>query len=605
MNALKKNLILIIFVFFSIYFSVYIQLTTINLAWLTWFFHLDIAEKFLNGSLVFSDLINRYGEHGMLGYNILFLVNTKLFNVNNFFDGYLNLIVIILSTLTIYSAYKKTLEKNNKYTFVSNVFFISIIFVMFSIIQQSSGAMETQVRLGPLFFLITCYFINKYFYLENNKSKYLLIISVMIILSILIFGTLYSFAWIPCIVLSGFIHYFLRKKMDNGYIYINILLVASMLFYFYMYSLFNPTDGSEGSFASKLLIIIHHPIDAFKVILSFIGSGTLGRSLWEDNIIVNKNIMLYNGLFIFVVYIISIVLFIKTKMWSKTYFPLMLIGYTICVALFVFFGRSQEFYFATNYWYAVHTKFGLVGCLWIIFYYIITVFARNEKAIDFNFLKKSKTLISLFCIVLIIFLSQLISNLVEWKRAPYIKQFYERMAPYAFTPYDLPINNEFGLTPLLNTVEETQRGIEIMRKYKLNIYHDFNHKYKFTNGDVLINGKNINALLGEGWYGLEGIQQWVNNESNITFNSGEMGQLSISGFIPEVLDSNEIKITVNNKLILQKNVSGKFTIEGTIPKNSIISMKINFTKSFVPNKLNNVNPDVRVLSGTIERITTK
>ena len=74
-NFLNKYLISISFLFFTAYYIFFIYSTQVNVVFLGWFSHIPLAEKYFQHTLQFKDLLSRYGEHGLFGYNLIFIFN--------------------------------------------------------------------------------------------------------------------------------------------------------------------------------------------------------------------------------------------------------------------------------------------------------------------------------------------------------------------------------------------------------------------------------------------------------------------------------------------------------------------------------------------------
>lgn len=82
----KKNRIEIasFFVLFAIY-SLYCLYSMIELPWLTWVDQFHIVEDYYGKTLSFKSFLTAYGENGLLGYNVLFLLNVIFFKMTIFF----------------------------------------------------------------------------------------------------------------------------------------------------------------------------------------------------------------------------------------------------------------------------------------------------------------------------------------------------------------------------------------------------------------------------------------------------------------------------------------------------------------------------------------
>ena len=210
---MKNNKIdrLIIAVFAAGYaiFSVYVMT---ELPFLTWFDEIPLVEKYYSNSLTIKDMMNTYGEAGMLGTNILFILNTVLLGMQTRFEVFLNVVNVTIVGL-ICANYTKTIIKHKRICLVS-LFMVS--FFAFDILQGSSGGMDTQVRLGLMFCILAFYYVDKVLNCKTDEEhgRLLLVAIIFIVLSFNVFGTLYSFAAIPA-VFGIILAKYIRKKCNR------------------------------------------------------------------------------------------------------------------------------------------------------------------------------------------------------------------------------------------------------------------------------------------------------------------------------------------------------------------------------------------------------
>ena len=109
------------------------------------------VEKYLSGNLSISDFFKPFGEHGMLGYNMLLIINAIIFSYTSLFDLWLNVVnVFIVSFVFLYFCF----FKNGNYNLFTNISGVFMFLILFNPMQGSSLSMESQVRLGFLFFVI-------------------------------------------------------------------------------------------------------------------------------------------------------------------------------------------------------------------------------------------------------------------------------------------------------------------------------------------------------------------------------------------------------------------------------------------------------------------
>jgi hypothetical protein len=97
----------------AVYCGIYATVAGANFAYLAWFFHVPMIEKYFAGTWVFVDAIQLYGEHGLLGYNLQ-LANAKFFHLNVFFDIYLNALNVTGIGLVVCCSYHRSKTRESE-----------------------------------------------------------------------------------------------------------------------------------------------------------------------------------------------------------------------------------------------------------------------------------------------------------------------------------------------------------------------------------------------------------------------------------------------------------------------------------------------------------
>ncbi len=464
---MKKYKIEILFLSIGcVFFISFCNSFMIELPHLSWFGHFQLIEPFFKGKLEFLDLLRiRSGSCGLLGYNLLFLFNTVCFKMTTFFDVYLNdLIVLIVGIVSVYILQKIKIEKD-----ISYLMSVVLIFIVdFSAIQLSSGAMETQVRLGILFFVFSSVYIDRI--LVDKYSKKDLVLSIILIfLSINVFGTAYSFADMPMIFLICFIIFIKNKSIDIARLSIILSYTLSAITYFWQYFVLvqGPWRLKEGSFFSCVANVLTHPFEVFRAICGYNASGLIGSAGYLDGKI-SSNYYFILGLAVTIIMIYSVVKFLQIRLYKKTVIPLLFMGYSFFVPILVMLDREISLEWVINEWYVVNTKLGIIGTIMILFYVV--------QATKFKNISKFLSGISL----ILIFVFSIYGNMLHINRSKYVRIYYESKQPYLFVQNinELPVDGN-GLTPLIATPEDTMNAINIMRKYRLSVYkyYDAFEKY--------------------------------------------------------------------------------------------------------------------------------
>jgi hypothetical protein len=580
---------------FAVYFGVYVTIMGANVAWQAWFAHAPMIEKFYAGTWNWHDAVQRFSEHGMFGYNLLLLVNLKYFHLNVFYDIYLNAFTVVSVGLIVAASYYRAEFLSHRSSGIVALFFIPVALSIFSVCQQSSGAMETQVRLGTLFFLYAAFEIDRNLLRSDVivGAREMVVGAILISIAVLVFGTLYSFAWIPAIAIHCLYAAFVRPAVRLYALCILIALVASVFGYVWFYDLKLVTpSGTALGLLEKLTFGV-------RFISVYLGSATLGRTLWEDRITNNDSLMLWNGIFVSVAYLFSLWLFWRSRMHRLTWLPILMIAYTVEVGLLVLIGRGQMgLTWGTSYWYAVHVKFALAGCLWI-FAHSLTG-GGSCDSIEPLFNRITRLLIR--CCMIIMIGSLAVSNYYDWRRAPNIRRYFEAMIPYGLGPLgDMPIDKN-GNTPFIASLSETRYALSVFRTHRLTFYADEKVIDHYERA-VLDHGRPSNgSRLGSGWFGLEGDKRWMSGRCSVEFVSGPQGVVLIEGFLPANLAPNTMTCYADGQEVNRQTIKeGFFSIVAHIPVKRTVLLSLVVSKPIVPNELG-FNGDVRQLGAIIINI---
>jgi hypothetical protein len=509
----------------------------------TMFDFLWLPDKFYEKNLSLEDFRFRYGEHGMLGYDLLYLINALLFNLSMRFDLIINTVMVILCGLITTLAYHKSIASRNIGFYLG---YILILFAMFSPLQGSANGMSIQIRLGMTLAFITIYLAENIYQNKSSSFKLKVVLYALIFSSYFIFGTFYTFSWIASIVVvyAVRITYGKIKRIPTPYkdYCIEIILMSlCVLLYFFI---FKPSIGKQpiedrnNIFVSLIYLLRFIVISAGSVTFPWdtIADGKIGETL-----------LLINSIYVTIFTIIAIIIYLKVKMWEKTLLPIIMIFYTLAGFSQIYLGRSQgDMFFVYNSWYNVHTKFFLTAVIWIYIYAIL-----EKKGIDIGsfIIKPEIVKVLSICLILILLIPCFVGFNLFNKRAPHIKAWIEGKIPYLIGEVALTVDAN-GYTELLIPYEKTIKGIELLKKYKLNIFRNDNYR---------------NIPLYNGFYGAEsGGSRWINGNARIIVRGNSTAtRFSLNGYYPENWPENNITVTVNNKesVTVEMIPGDQFTLE--------------------------------------------
>lgn len=560
----------IIFGIFAVTYVLFCSYFMTELPHLTWFEQVVWIDKYFTGTLSIQDFFNSYGEHGMFGTNLLMILNTALFGFSTLFDVYLNDILVIITGI-IGLAVWKGYNSNDRKTWVYPTGILLTCFFLFNILQGSSGGMETQVRLGLFFGILSMFLCDKLLRTETSKW-YKIGTYIVVVLSINVFGTLYSVASAVgiCLICLGKL---ITKRADKNVVCLMALHIFCWILYFLEYSMLSKiTENSTGGRNLAWTLVTNFP-DVLKALVAFSGSFLLGYPSMADNLISGQVYQII-GVCVFAIVILCATVYVRKEYYRLSFLPFFFVLYTYFVWFMVLVGRygqSQgDWRWFANYWYFVHTKIATISLVWILLLYIRDAQIRKLKAF------------SIVCLIFLILIG-MFGYYTELKRVPNEKIYYENMQPYLFAESidELPVD-ENNNTPLLHTPEMTMKSIEILKKYRLSVYRYYDAYEKM---DAIRNG----ILPSVGIYE----DGWVERNARISATSGDGGIIHLKGYYNQEITGNEvISVYQGENLLAEYVISGQdieFDIPCT-PNNTVgLTIKCNFSFQADP-------PDIRELS---------
>jgi hypothetical protein len=480
---------------------------------------------------------------------------------------------------------------NKKYL---QYFYIIITFIIFSLNQWENIVMSNGIALmAQMLFFILVYVYSDILLINGRSVKNILVLILALAFGILVFGGGYVPALIISLISAILLDIYLKKPQikSNVLNYLIILLTSASMLFIYFYKISEGNTGTEGgSVIEKCTFILKHIIDALQYFFLSVASSVVGVNLSDAYI--NIYIVEFIGVVLTLAYVGTIILYFKSKMYEKTYVPLMLIIQTFLVYMMILVGRfDYGIKYGMSSRYVTYTQYGLIAILWVMFYFL----CENSDTVS-KVLKNSL----LFVIGLIV-VGQSLTNLKEWQIAPYRKANFTKMQMMALYPSEFD-KNDFNL--FQSDTEKVFKGIDIIKKYKLNVYHDYDFNSGMKSGDIIFAGDLKSGILGSGWYEKEGKNRWISKSAKITVKSGSEGKVIIEGNVPDFLSPNEIKVYADNELITSQSISNSsFKLEGKIKPNSVVNLRIESSKSIIP-KQNGMNNDTRELSAIINNIRT-
>lgn len=459
MESRRRKAGICIFLMASAAYIWYCSATMTEVPHLSWFDQLPIADAWFQGRLTWKDLVSTYnsGEHGMFANRVLYLANVIFFQGCTKFDVYLNdLNVMVTGAVCMVFSYR-TLKQMK-----SCLFYLAAEAVfLFSFVQGSAGAMETQVRLGILSFLVTMIFVDRELREDAAQGRKNFYITLLLAASsILVLGTLYSFAGVPLVWLLVLVTYDRCRKGQKRKLAVAAVYAVCVPVYLVEYRILGFMQDAvqeRAGVIQNLGYALVHPVNTIKCLLAWYANGVMGWAYHESGQYSPSGWMFF-GILACTFLVFAVVLFFWCRMHERTWLPLMCIVYSFGVFWLVLLGRETQWEWFSSEWYSVHMKLAYAGAVWIIGYAASRQRETWKKAVCTGS-------------VLLLCVCSCMGNFAAVKRAPYVYLYYKNMQKYLFIEDKrlMPVDAA-GNTPLLDTLDKTMDAIAVLKKYRLSVY---------------------------------------------------------------------------------------------------------------------------------------
>ena len=538
----------------------------------TTFDFLPVIDEFKSGTLTLESLMYAYAEHGMFGYCLLLLLNAQVFALSGMFEALITIGTIALFGILYICCLKESLkdveEKDLWLMFYAGVTISAIAAAN----NNFSLGMSIQVRFSLLFSLIVAICVSNV--LIRGKSWWTAVAVIMIFLGINVFGTMYSFALAPVMLLIVFGRsiYLFRHKKRGGMDCMLILgaYLSAVVLYLYQYKLFlfavGGDGGSSGRLFATLLEILMNPWEMMQGLLGWCASGILGWQTYASPHGLSYGQYLIVGFLLLILYAYAGWRFFRSRMYMKTWVPLFMMGYSVMLLGILMIGRPLGKEWFLNSWYTIHAKSLPIGCVWILFYDCMS----NLRGASVKIRRGMAVVSSIVILVGVTFGFRFTLG-----GSLHTKKEYEQALPYLYAESieELQKVTVNGLTPLFATPEATMRGIDIMRKYNLGVYRYENAYLKYQYKIGAMTGSTLEtASNAVGFYA----DSWIASDASLELQTKNKGQIVIQAYYPLTPTGNEkITILVDGQIACNQVIEeNSFQMTIYAPQNQIVSVQI-------------------------------
>lgn len=453
-----------ILILFFVLDLIYISNTSANIPTMDyWRYGQDFLHDIFNGGIRFNDFwksIN--GQRAFLTY-ALFYINVKFFHWNTRVSMYFGAIVTFITgimLICIIDKFKFSSDEK-KDNFIKQILLIVVGLLLFNNIQWEIKLSEFYAPFSVvfLFCILNMWLADRILCDLTVETRKVFLYTVLLGLCICFVYSAFFPAVVGSICICGLIQLIINFKTQklkylNKYIIVGVgILTAAAIYMIGIEGI-----ATENNFHSFLKSTVNGEL--IKSILVYLGSGIVHVVMIDE---IGYSVVYCLGGVIALLYLFGIIIYFKNIKDIKSYFPLMLILYTLLTGVLISYGRGQVYgvEYMTTSRYAYQSKLGIIGLVWILGCFLNTA---NEN-------KKKNVAKYILGAMVIIFISgaMLMAQKVENSWSPYRRVAYETWIGY-MKNIDSCTSDELK-NILANNEEEVRITVKYMKKYKLGIFY--------------------------------------------------------------------------------------------------------------------------------------
>lgn len=437
----KKNIHLIFFAIFLILYCIFVYRSYFNIFYEAQFAHIPFIEDLAKNSFNAQNFITIFGEHIVIGYNIILFFSYHLTKLSGAFDVILSTLSVTLIAWLIF----KVIRRDN--LLAKSLWLSSVPLILLSTINNPASSMALSALFGVLLFVFSIYLLHVKDYQGSIRVR-LLPYSLLFFSATFFLGAYAAGALASQCILALWIYVNKSKKAGWHLFSITILSLITYLSIVLINSnnLFWNIDAVSSFELDKF----------FDFMIKILGASVLGKSYIESS----NDITLY--------YFIGLVLLIWSLFFVCSFYMRKDSNWFLrSLFLYSFFNIFVVSLFRYNLgdpdplgqWYTAHTHFIPI----IILIYLIHHLQSKNK-----FLK----IISISSMLLILF-GSIVGYNYDWKKAPYVpawKQQFSNQVPAILEFSDLIDDPKNNFNSMLWNFAGARYGLEVLYKNKLWIF---------------------------------------------------------------------------------------------------------------------------------------
>lgn len=527
----------------------YVQRGFVDVIILDGFIHVPYIGNALEPGGTFADVVQApfAGEHFLLGYRLMLFANAKLFGLDMRMDPLMFILAFTATAAILHAEFARVFSPFRPLARL--ILFIPIGLLAFSLVAPPMLLMSTQFVFSTAVGLAIAWLVQRDLvesesassFLRRPLSRALALIPVYFLLS----GA--YFAGLVLGLLSIYIFRRLLERtpwLERRFVMVAAVLVPCVAVYtlFMLRALSSPESSNPRAFTLPITklsgLLLSH--------LAGIGAGLIDSHTIETT---SSAALLTVGLIGALIITFSLWLFVKSKMYRKTYLPVYCIFYSFGIVTMVFAGRSGKFgwRWITAEWYAFHLRFSIIGAVWIIVF-ALADHVRKANEEEGRAARRWRKWILPAGALSLLFIAgcQVVGNRAQWERAPHLKQYYEqkRLALLYPQSVDDPTLVLLWPEPLLS------RSRAVLEKYSLSSFS------KESRAEVERRLAK-QPLRSSDWHD----DGWVGRRGAMIFSAKMPKSLKLSVEGPQFIPTNRCELRLNHDPFFSGTITGGATTE--------------------------------------------
>ncbi len=414
-----------------------------------------VVEKFCDRALTFADLWRPTGGSRILGYNLLLLANTAWCGLNSRLVVLLIPFVLLAAAGLLCKDYHRSLAGLWSPSLISGTYAL-LMLLLFNLTLWEGLTFDY----GIVFVWSVPWFIASFYALENllvegRRVSWPLAI-IIPSFAVLVFGQSSSFAFGAALAITFVCYVTLnRHKISRGFAFraLACTAVLGLLAFLYLHRIKeNDYFPVSQYFEWRTFADIWNVV---RFVLATLGASVVGAGTSKPSLSLAAIVTL--GFLVALTYVLTLILYFKTRMQDRTYLPLFMIAYALSFVALMTIGRFRYgLLYGMAPRYTCSTIYGIIAIVWIILF----VLAKPASTTG-----PLKTVLA--AVMLLIFAGMSWTSVVEWRTMPYRKQNFKRLSEIAMH-VDTASDEElaaFEERPAL-----VRDSLRLLRKHHLNVY---------------------------------------------------------------------------------------------------------------------------------------